>query len=97
MTDRIPWPADKAPLPITERCPICGAGLLLDAGESCEQIESGEWIASEIRLDCETEPDIDSSEWPAWHRAHYGTPYIDWLPLEMRVLEDVRRRFCFDP
>ena len=92
------WPKDRAPLGIKARCPICGAGLTLDAGAGTElDEETGEWIATEIELDCESEPDIDSDEWEEWHRWHYRMPYVDWLPLEQRILNAVRRKYHFAP
>lgn len=94
---RVPWPADKAPIKIKVKCPICGAGLLLDAGEDCEQEENGDWIASSIRIDCESEPDIDSPEWNEWFNWHYSQPYTDWLPLELKILKQVQRKFRFAP
>ena len=95
---RVLWPKEHAPLRIKARCPICGAGLLLDAGKATELDEAtGEWIATEINLDCESEPDIDSDEWDEWHRWHYGMPYVDWLPLEQRILRAVRRKYHFAP
>lgn len=95
---RVPWPKDRAPLRINARCPICGAGLLLDAGEATEFDDaSGQWIATEINLECETEPDIDSDDWEEWHRGHYRAPYTDWLPLEQRILRAVRRMYHFGP
>lgn len=95
---RVLWPKERSPLRIKACCPICGAGLLLDAGEATELDEStGEWIATEINLDCESEPDIDSDEWDEWHRWHYSMPYVDWLPLEQRILMAVRRKFHFAP
>lgn len=95
---RVPWPKEHAPLKIKARCPICGAGLLLDAGAGAELDEAtGEWIATEIELDCESEPGIDSDEWDEWHRWHYRMPYVDWLPLEQRILSALRRRYHFAP
>lgn len=95
---RVPWPKDRAPLRIKARCPICGAGLLLNAGESTELDDAtGEWIATEINLECESEPNIDSEEWDEWHRWHYRMPYVDWLPLEQIILNSVRRKYCFAP
>jgi len=92
---RVPWPKERAPLKIKARCPICGAGLLLNAGEACEMDDNGEWIASEIDLDCESEPGIDSPEWDNWFQWHYSQPYIDWLPLEMKILKAVQRKYYF--
>jgi len=69
----------------------------LDAGEGCELTTDGAWIATEVDLQCENEPDIDNEEWDEWHRWHYSQPYTDWLPLEQRILRAVRRRFYFEP
>lgn len=95
---RVLWPKERAPLKIEARCPICGAGLLLDAGAGTELDEAtGEWIATEIDLSCESEPDIDSDEWDEWDEWHYRMPYVDWLPLEQRILSAVRRKYHFAP
>lgn len=95
---RIPWPTESAPLKISARCPICGDELLLNAGEGTELDEAtGQWIATEVNLDCAGEPDIESDEWDEWHKWHYSTPYIDWLPLEQKVLKEVRIKYYFEP
>jgi len=46
-----------------------------------------------ISLECVTEPDIDSDDWPAWHRHHWSMPYVDWLPVENRVLRWFQKHF----
>ena len=95
---RVLWPKERAPLKIKAPCPICGAGLLLDAGEGTElDNATGEWIATEINLECESEPDIDSGEWSEWFRWHYSMPYVDWLPIEQQILKAVRRKYHFAP
>lgn len=96
LGERIPFPVNIAPFPISAKCPICGSKLLLDAGEACEQDDNGEMIATEIQLHCTSEPDIDSPEWDEWHRIHYSTPYIDWLPLDQRILRAVRMKYYFE-
>lgn len=95
LGERILFPVHLAPFPISAKCPICGSKLLLDAGEGCEQDSNGEWIATEIDLQCTSEPDIESQEWDDWHRWHYSMPYVDWLPLEQRVLRAVRLKYYF--
>ena len=98
MTVRVPWPKDRAPFKIKSRCPICGGGLFLDAGEGLElDNKTNEWIATEVDLTCENEPDIESDDWDSWHRWHYKMPYVDWLPLENRILHAVQRRYYFEP
>lgn len=71
-------------LPIPEsvaQCPICKAALILEGIEEWDA-DTGEVAESGFTVECTTEPDIDSDEWPEWHRGHYAHPYIDWLPLE---------------
>lgn len=95
---RVPWPEARDPLKIKARCPICDGALWLNAGEGLELDEAtGQWIATEVNLDCENEPDIESDEWYEWHRWHYSMPYVDWLPLEQRILSAVRRKYYFAP
>lgn len=84
------------PIPLPRPCPICGSRVYLTAVE--------EWGADDGRItgagfDCETEPDIDSAEWPNWHDGHYRMPYVDWLPYEAAALAWLARRYryVFDP
>lgn len=65
-------------------CPICDAAIVIDEVREWEY-ESGKPIS--ISVDCTTQPDIDSKEWPSWFCEHWSMPYVDWLPVEMRVLE----------
>ncbi|MFQ6333224.1 DUF4031 domain-containing protein [Methylophilus sp. 3sh_L] len=92
---RIQFPEHLAPIPIAAECPICGKPLLLNAGEGCEQDANGEWIATEIELLCTSEPEFNSPDWDDWYRWHYSMPYVDWLPLEQRVLRAVRKKYFF--
>ena len=66
-------------------CPICKSTLFASFDSWVE--ENGQWKASSVNLDCETEPDIDSDDWWDWHNAHYSMPYVDWLPVEHHVKE----------
>lgn len=92
---RIPFPEETAPIAIDDKCPICGSPLMLNAGECLERDVNGEWIATEVQLDCTSEPDIKSPDWDEWYRGHYSTPYIDWLPLHQKVLKEVRQKYYF--
>ena len=94
---RVEFPHDKLPVTLAATCPICGAGLLLTGVEACVQDDNGEWIADEVTLQCAKEPDTDSPDWEEWHAWHYRMPYVDWLPLEMRILKAVQKRFFFSP
>lgn len=77
-------------------CPICGAQLAVIESRAWNQDEDGTWFATEVDIECTTEPDIDADEWEDWHAGHYRTPYIDWLPLEQRILQWMRREFRFN-
>lgn len=95
---RVPWPEDKLPLKLKNpKCPICGGALFITGVNACEQDDNGDWIASEIDIDCENEPDIDSDEWEDWHRWHYSQPYTDWLPIDRQILRAVQNRYYFAP
>lgn len=67
-------------------CPICGGRLDITDCTAWEEAESGLMKPTEITTECEHEPDIESDEWLEWNAFHYATPYIDWLPVDTRVL-----------
>lgn len=96
-TDRIPWPEKHLPLKLTVCCPVCGGALSISAAEACELADNGEWVASEITVDCANEPDMEADEWEQWHQWHYSQPYIDWLPLERIILRAVQKKYYFPP
>lgn len=68
-------------------CPICGKGLWIESIDEVVQMTNDRWVPACISITCETEPDIDSEDWPEWHKWHFATPYIDWLPIEFKVLD----------
>lgn len=76
-------------------CPVCGARL------SIRQIEcwdhDGNVMGDGTVFGCNTEPDIDSSEWGAWYGRHYQHPYVDWLPLEVAVVTWVNEHYRYSP
>ena len=71
-------------------CPICGAEIVLDIDE-WEEDDNGQWMAFEtgVHCTCITEPDIDSPEelkqFQGFYREHFQMPYVDWLPVDMKV------------
>lgn len=75
-------------------CPICQAKLYATF-DSWIEGKNGEWLARSTRLDCETEPDIDSQEWEGWFDGHYSMPYVDWLPVDLEVTKWVNENYCF--
>lgn len=94
MSDRKLLPVEKC-LRIKTPCPICGGQLTVKCGDAWEE-DNGDWIATEIDIDCLTEPDVESDEWIQWHNWHYRQPYVDWLPIELKVLQEFQRKFRFD-
>lgn len=81
------------PMVLPELCPICGKKVYLTDIEEWEDV-SGKPLS--LSMDCETEPDIDSDEWPDWHAEHHNMPYVDWLPYELRALRWLQEKFVYD-
>lgn len=81
------------PIPVPRSvaaCPICGADIVIEDVHEWET-DGGKPVG--ISVECTTEPDIDSDDWPGWHRGHWNMPYVDWLPVEMRVLGWFQREY----
>ncbi|MBK8188826.1 MAG: hypothetical protein IPK79_00065 [Vampirovibrionales bacterium] len=80
-------------------CPICGAKLIVESIDEWEESEDDDqfWIVSEtgLHLTCSSSPSLDSDNWDAWFNWHFSMPYVDWLPIEMRVTQMVRERVRF--
>lgn len=74
-------------------CPICKSGLRVAEVNGCSQGDDGEWIAEDVFIECKTEPEIEDDEWEDWHDGHYRMPYVDWLPVHVRVEAWVRKAF----
>lgn len=68
------------------KCPICGAPIVIEGIDACELRDDGRWQPSEVSITCSTEPDVDAAEWREWLDGHFSMPYVDWLPLTIRVL-----------
>lgn len=77
---------------LPEPCPICGKGVIIEA--VTEWGENGTIVHAE--MECETEPDIDSDEWPDWHAEHYHMPYVYWMPYELRALKWLAKTHRYD-
>lgn len=84
-------------LPPKAKCPICGAKIYLEDVTAWEKDDTdGTWYATEISIQCETEPDIDGDDWWDWMNGHWNTPYIDWLPLTEAVLMWLKKNYRFE-
>lgn len=91
--------APDAPIkipPSVAVCPICGEEVVIEI-EEWEQLGDGSWAVTDggVHVDCITEPDIDSDEWDEWHDGHWNMPYVDWLPVQMKVYRWLRRHYRF--
>ncbi len=75
-------------------CPICDAPIAVQF-EAWEQDDDGSWIVERIDVDCTTGPDFDDDGYEDWFRGHWRYPYIDWLPVEERVLGWLRANVRF--
>lgn len=75
---------------IKSPCPYCGGGLRISIN-GAELDEATGWIATELAIDCETEPDIDGPEWEGWWDDHSWDHCEKWHDLHERVVRSLRR------
>ena len=89
--DRLKIPAHVAV------CPKCGAEIIAEFDE-WEQLDDGTWAAGDggTHINCTTEPDIDQKEWREWFGWHWEMPYVDWMPLQARVLHWINDHYRFE-
>ena len=71
-------------------CPICGEQIRIEE-ISAWDAETGEILESKVN--CSTEPDMDSEYWQDWHNWHWAMPYVDWLPVEERVVKWLNSKY----
>lgn len=84
-------------------CPYCDAITPLYAeAESWEQQDDGSWIASGIRLECTSEPELEEGAteateeaWQDWLNRHSYMPYVYWLPVDRKALAWINSRHRF--
>jgi hypothetical protein len=73
-------------------CPICGAGVIVGDFDEWET-ETGRVTESGFHVDCVTEPDFDDPDYDDWFNSHWSMPYVDWLPLEIRLYKWFDQRY----
>lgn len=81
------------PMVLPRPCPICGSKVYL-TGITEWGADDGE--ISGVDYDCESEPDIDSDDWPSWQGGHWKYPYIDWLPWEIQMMKWLNKNYRYD-
>lgn len=76
-------------------CPICGQPIYVSEVNAWTEDEKGDVKAETVKIDCTTAPDIDDAAFEDYLNSHWSMPYVDWLPLEMRVTEWVNARYSW--
>lgn len=73
------------------RCPICGDKLTLEIYGWTSDYDGTKADEDCVHVSCISEPDIDDDGWNDWCDGHFKMPYVDWLPISMKIyawLED---------
>lgn len=79
------------------KCPICGDGLTVEDIVGYARDESnGLWMADSIVLECITQPSFSDDAFRDFMDDHYQMPYVDWLPIEMAVIDWLNRYYRWE-
>jgi hypothetical protein len=65
-------------------CPICGAQVVFVEINEYET-ETGKVTDTGFHVSCTTEPKFDDPDYDDWLNSHFSMPYVDWLPLEVKI------------
>ena len=76
-------------------CPYCGGKLRFSINGS-EQEEDGSWVATDLDVNCDSEPDIDGPDWQGWWDDHSSDYCHKWHDLHERLVRDLRRTHRVD-
>ena len=72
-------------------CPECGGLITVEVYETEQDDETGNWMLSElgsgVHVTC-----VDDDETP-----HYNMPYVDWLPIEPKIIKWINSHYDFNP
>ena len=79
-------------------CPICGAEVFIEDIDEYDTDDQGLWRATDagVKIDCVTVPDIGSDEWEDWFASHWLMPYVDWLPVSVKVSRWMGEHYRFN-
>ena len=75
-------------------CPYCNANLHASC-DAWTETDDG-WIAEDIEVDCENEPDIGDEEWDSFIDSHSDFPYIYWLSVRNTIQRWINANYRFD-
>lgn len=83
-------------LPDEFKCPLCGAKVCFEVSDWAKD-EFG-YYTNLVTIDCTTEPEIFDApeEWKIWHKWHWSSPYIDWIPIIAKVERWLKDNYRFD-
>lgn len=79
--------------PLKSPCPYCGGKLVLSGINECQQAEDGTWIATQLDINCLTEPNIDGPKWEGWWRDHSSDFCQAWHDLHERIVRNLKHHF----
>lgn len=73
-------------------CPICDQPLII---EDIDEWHTGTGRVTEggFHITCSSQPDFDSDDFDEWIDWHYSMPYVDWLPVQIKVYRWFDKRF----
>lgn len=71
-------------------CPYCG-GKLSFSINGRELDEATGWFATDLDINCDTEPDIDGPDWEGWWADHSYDNCEKWHTLHERVVASLKR------
>jgi len=82
--------------PDVELCPICRQALVAAFDEWIE-LADHTWQVSDggMKLTCVTEPTFGQLDWFDFIDTHYAMPYVDWAPVEAKILAWINERYRF--
>lgn len=78
--------------PEVAKCPICGDAVIVGDFDEWES-ETGRVTECGFHIDCKSEPDEDDPAYDDWFYSHWSMPYVDWLPLEVRLYKWFDQRY----
>lgn len=70
-------------------CPYCGGKLKMSIN-GCELDEATGWIATELDINCDTEPDIDGPDWEGWWADHSHDFCERWHDLHEQLVANLK-------
>jgi hypothetical protein len=87
--------ADKV-FRLKKPCPYCGSEMSVQA-TGWQMDDNNEWFATDLDMNCEAEPDIDSKKWASWSREHGDNDFNEaWHARHDAVLHAMKQRVRFD-